>query len=220
MQFSATPMQSSRKSKSPESWFRVWRKAYFVASHIAIPYVALQILVLCMSNDIALSWQLLVVVLLVLLPFLLPLIGGYVKETSWFKMRRNPFDDEGKEGIQDQGKQPSIQLPIVTAAPVLNLPDFHSLHPDEQSVLKTLWVHQIQHSLGKGLGWWGFSVPSDSNTNSNFNIGVAALLARNLVVQNDSTKMIFLNDAGLKFCSDNEAKFKAVLNYWKVFRSA
>ena len=212
------PHQKGKPREEP--WFRVWRKAYFIASHVVVPYVALQILVLCMCYDIALSWQLLVVVGLVLLPFLLPLVGGYVKKTNWFKMRGDPFNDESDESVQDQGNQPPIQPPTVNAAAVVNPPDFDALHPDEKSVLKTLWIHQIQHTIGKGLGWWGFSVPIDSDTHTNFINGVAALRTRNLVAQNDSTKMVFLNDAGLKFCSDNEAKFKAVLNYWKVFRPA
>ncbi|HVT81506.1 MAG TPA: hypothetical protein VHM90_12700 [Phycisphaerae bacterium] len=214
-------MKQPQKSKSREEpWFRVWRKAYFVAAHIAIPYIALQILVLCVCYDVVLSWQLLIVVGLVLLPFILPLIGGYVKETNWFKMRGDPFDEPGDEGVQDQANPPPIAPITVNAAPMHNPPAFDTLQPDEKSVLKTLWVHQIQHTIGKGLGWWGFSVPADSDTYSNFQAGVAALRARELVTQNEGTKLVFLNDAGLKFCSDHEAKLKAVSNYWKVFRPA
>lgn len=200
-----------------------WMRFFFYAAHFVVPLAAFALIAVylagyCECHHFDLSWPFLFVVGVALLPFLLPLVGAYIGKIGPVEL---------KDGLPQERTIPrTVEAPaappvaaMAGAATVIDLgPNFDALTDDEKSVLKTLWVYQVQHTAGRGAGWWSFSVPTESPTYKNYLRGVGTLSERKLVGIDNG--MVHLNDKGLAYCDLNDAGLAAVKSYWTVFRPA
>jgi hypothetical protein len=141
-----------------------WMRFFFYAAHFVVPLAAVALIGDCECHHFDLSWPFLLVVGVALLPFLLPLVTAYIGKIGPVEM---------KDGLPQERTIPrTVEAPaappvaaVVGAPPVIDPgPNFDALTDDEKSVLKTLWVYQVQHTAGRGAGWWSFSVPGESPT--------------------------------------------------------
>lgn len=199
-----------------------WMRFFFYAAHFVVPLAALALIGGYIVGNLGchrfdLSWQLLVVVAVALLPFLLPLAVAYVGKVGPVEMN----DGFPQEQIILRATAPGEQAAVPAGEAALAAhhgPNFDALTEDEKSVLKTLWTYQLKHTAGGGAGWWGFSVPPDSPTYKNFVRGSESLSERKLIGINKG--LVFLNDKGLAYCNLNEEKLVQIKSYWTIFKPA
>lgn len=208
-----------------------WMRFFFYAAHFVIPLTALALIVVYIAGNLGchcftLSWELLVVVAVALLPFLLPLAAAYIGKIGPVEMNDGlPRQRTLPRTLAVAEEPPAAPVGHAVGAPAAGDPlladpgpGFDALTDDEKCVLKTLWVHQPKHSAGGGAGWWSFNVPADSPTYKNFVRGAGTLTERKLVGIDKG--MVHLNDKGLAYCNLNDDKLAVVKSYWTVFRPA
>lgn len=204
-----------------------WMRFFFFAAHFVVPLAVLLLLFFYVvanrhCHHFELSWPLLLVIGVGLLPFLLPLVGAYVGKIGPVEMRDGTPTQKTIPRTAAKGSEPgaaAANLPGVEPPALADPgPNFDALTDDEKSVLKTLWVHQPQHTAGGGAGWWSFNVPSESPTYRNFVRGAGTLTERKLVGIDKG--MVHLNDKGLAYCQANDDRLAAVKSYWTLFKSA
>lgn len=200
-------------------------KVFFVAAHFVIPFVGLSLLQLALTYHVELSWQILVVYGVSVLPFALPLITAYVGKLGPVTMKtlgpwwavipgapdKTLLSPATENVLPVPQQQPAVAPDHAQAAG----PNFDALTADEKRVLKTLWTYQLQHTAGNGDGWWGFQVPESSADYPSYLRGAGSLSERKLVSL--AGGMVFLNEFGLRYCKQNIEKLRPVENYWKHF---
>jgi hypothetical protein len=217
---SEDPKEPAEKVRRIDPALLGWMRFFFYAAHFVIPLAALALIVVYVVGNLGchrfqLSWELLVVVAVALLPFLLPLAAAYIGKIGPVEL---------KDGLPQEGMiprtAPAAAPPQLAAAPaeIDPGPNFDALTEDEKSVLKTLWVHQPSHTASGGAGWWCFNVPANSPTYKNFLRGAGTLAERKLVSIDKG--MVHLNDKGLAYCDLNKDHLAKVVSYWSVFRPA
>ncbi len=220
----ADKSEETSNPRKIDSAYLGWMRFFFCAAHFVVPLAAVGLLLFYVLANLGchrfeLSWPFLLVFGVALLPFLLPLVSAYIGKIGPVEMR----DDTPRETTIPRKPAPEAAPPPLGGAPAEAAapaagPNFDALTEDEKSVLKTLWVHQPNHTASGGAGWWSFNVPTNSPTYKNFIRGAGTLAERKLVGIDKG--MVHLNDQGLAYCDLNKEQLAKVVSYWSVFRPA
>ncbi|MBI5769161.1 MAG: hypothetical protein HZA93_15315 [Verrucomicrobia bacterium] len=209
-------------------------RTLFRASHLVLPAAGLAVIVGHLACGWKLSWEFLVVLGVVLLPFVLPLLGFYVGKIGVIEMaNREIFENYESELVTAINEAPPAQ-PVVpppqpppqSNAPASRLPDpiapdpsFHALTGDEQKVMRTLWKHQHDYIKAGNTALWGFVIGSRSPDYRSFVRGVHSLMQRKLV-QQDSRGLVFLTSYGIGYADRNADLLDQDGDSWTKFEPA
>ena len=201
-------------------WFRFW----FVAAHFVIPAAAVWLGFKHLFCCVEISWEVLVLFGVALLPFLLPLLCVYIVKAGTFetadptgKSEFAPTPPEAPEPhAEAQPPQPPpIQLEAAPAPPTL--PEIGALLSEELKVVRTLWKYQHDYEVNRTQGKWGFTVGEGAADYRDFVRGFSYLARRALVLQNPNG-LVFLTDWGIEFCRKNSIALLAAGPAWTNFQ--
>jgi len=189
----------------------------FIAAQFMIPLTAGGLILASVLCVIDLSWQLLALTGIGLLPFLLPLVCVYVGkiwEIELNAMSRQGIIPEAEMDAADCGTQaPTVSMsptptptPSSTPAPSNSLPSAIPSGPDpnaltmfEKKMLRTLWKHQSRYVAEQKPTVWGFAVGPNRPDYPEFARGFNTLFERGLVRQNERG-LVYLTKAGIEYC--------------------
>jgi hypothetical protein len=205
-------------------------RSVFRAGHVILPLVGFVFIVGHLACDWKLSWELLVLLSVVLLPFILPLLGFYVGKIGALEINREIYRSDEFESVaiinEDSAPQPAV-IPTTAPPPVIQLqaeqnhpdPNFYALTNDEQKVMRTLWKHQREYHKEGKASLWGFVIGSGSPDYRSFVRGVHSLMQRKLVKQ-DARGLAFLTHYGLGYADQNADLLEQVGDTWTEFEPA
>ncbi|HEY3931067.1 MAG TPA: hypothetical protein VGM58_01715 [Verrucomicrobiae bacterium] len=198
-------------------------RGLFLWSHWVVPLVAAFVIFAHIFWCLELSWQLIVLIGVVLLPFLLPLLFIYVGKIGTIEMRDDIFQPETEdktlppETTTQQPGASTLQEPEPTRIPTG--PHFMALTGEERKMLRTLWRVQSQYISQGKRELWGFKVGESSPDYREFVRGFSTLNERGLVNQ-DARGLAFLTNVGIKYCQLNSDLIEKEGDAWTQFVSA
>jgi len=215
-----------------------WVRFLFRAGHIVIPVVGTVFIYGHIVWHWILSWELIALVAMILVPFALPLLGFYVGKIGAIEMTdRDIFEDfESRDELVTAINEippepptgaisavppppppppPTSQTPHFTERLPLD-PHFNALASEEQKVMRTLWKFQSDYIKQGKSELWGFVVNSGSPDYRPFVRGVSSLMQRGLVKQ-DPRGLVFLTDHGLGYCDRNSDLIEQEGEAWTQF---
>jgi hypothetical protein len=120
--------------------------------------------------------------------------------------------DEPVSQISDFSKETLSNF----SAPSKSKIDFEQLSPSEKKILKTLWPNQKAYR-GPPEKRWGFKVSPQSPEFLEFTFGLNALIPKGIVGIGAKRGLVYLTDAGIKFCEESEDKVLAYPHFYKDF---
>jgi len=206
----------------------------FYSAHIAIPLVAVWLLMAHFWFCVELSWQLLAVVAVALLPVLLPLVCVYVGKAFGIELNDWPRSSvvpppSPLEAPVGKAAPPKAQDLLVGAAavapetvvepkptPMHQWPHPNALALEEKKVIRTLWKEQKRYIAEGRAEYWGFAVRSGSPDFGEFVRGFSSLAQRGLVMQ-WPWGIIFLTQTGIEYCKLNEPLLDMMGDAWTRF---
>lgn len=182
----------------------------FVWSVWLVPALSLVAIIAHVVFCVALSWELLTLVGLAMLPFILSLLNVFVGKAGPLEMKGNPA------GKSDPAKVPkalpSPTNPSLHSAPTSpqtsaeQIPDagpsWESLTPGEKKLLRTLWINMDAPMRESRSAPWGFRVPPTALDWKDFVRTFSTLNERGLVKQ-DVQGLAYLSDSGIRYCKMN-----------------
>jgi len=209
-------------------------KSMFYLGQCVVLVVGTVLAIGTISLRITLTWPLLAVVAVTLLPFLLPMFVVYVGEVAGIKFNELPRSTTaGEEQLQGQiistpiaapaterpgmqGEPSSVDAP--RSLPIPKWPHPNALAPEEKKVLRTLWNRQRRFIAQGRKEYFGFTIGSDAIGYGEFVRGYGSLMQRRLV-QQAAGGMVFLTKSGIEYCSTNDALLDMSGDAWDRFES-
>jgi hypothetical protein len=185
-----------------------------------------------------LSWELMTLIILGLLPLALPLLGFYIGKIGSIETNHSLFDSEDFEdsGTVSLDSAPSPSVPATvppgpptpsasgvteTTAPTPSGPEpnFDALTSEEQKMLRTLWKFQSEYLRQDKDALWGFVIGSGSPDYRQFVRAVHSLMQRGFVKQQRGSGMVFLTERGILYCNLNADLIEKEGDAWTTFSS-
>lgn len=207
-------------------------KWLFYLAHAIVPFAAAMLLFCHFAFCVELSWQLLVIVAVALLPLLLPLICVYVGKAFGIELNDWPQSTVVPPPVSPaalaappappKGTTPqpeSVASPQENAAPPAPVhlwPHPNALAPEESKVLRTLWREQRRFIAEGRKELWGFVIGPGAPDFGEFVRGFSSLAQRGLVMQG-AKGIVFLTNSGLEYAKLNEEKLNMKGDAWYKF---
>jgi hypothetical protein len=200
-------------------------KLLFYLAHFVVPLTTLAFLFLHIYCGIDLTWQILILAGVGLLPFLLPLFCVYVG-----KIWEIELNDMATQGVVASGTFPpdppgalsgkapntTTPSPTVESSTTPLGPDPNALTSAEKKMLRTLWKHQSRYISEGQPGLWGFSIRPVAPDYPEFVRGFNTLFERGIVMQNEQG-LVFLTRAGIGYCQIFASAIDLEGEAWKQF---
>ncbi len=186
------------------------------AGHVVTPLVFGFLIYLHVWGHVCLSWELIVLVILMTLPFLLPLLATYLNSASKDGLGfRDPVSDvrpatDVPDLPTNTDEAPKQTLAAAVIDPVVKF------SPSARRVLRTLW--HFQKEQPDKTKRWGFSVHPSSSDYSIFRHGADELLEHALATR-DARGLVYISKAGIEFCETNGDRLGSG-EIWTNFRPA
>lgn len=208
-------------------------KALFYLGHVIIPTVGVILVLESARGCLELSWPLLTVFAVVLLPVLLPLFAVYVGKVFGIEFNELPRfavlpapPTEGPSETEPINPEPGPTLessspatvPYSQSPPLLvrEWPLPEALAPEERKVLRTLWKRQSEFLKEGKKELWGFVVGVNSTDYEQFLRGSTSLAQRRLIGIG-AKGIVFLTTAGIGYCTAYASSLSGYGEAWDHF---
>lgn len=209
----------------PHAWFRF----FFFASHLVVPLTAVVVIIANVFCEVTLSWELISLVAVALLPFLLPLLGVYVWKIGGVELNEVATSGVVPSTVDQAPPPPPLNppvpppaahvAPVPNPAPIPTFASWEALTSEEKKMMRTLWRFQSEYFRNGQPGLWGFTIGEGSPDYRGFVRGFSSLAQRGLVLQ-DPRALVFLTKMGIEFCRMNSDIIEKDGDAWTQFAPA
>jgi hypothetical protein len=193
---------------------------------------------------VELTWPLLVVVAVALLPFLLPVVCVYVGRVFGIEFNElpragdvqppqsglppaPPVPPPAAPEVEEQPIQAQSELSTAAAAQrgaellaIAGQPHPNALAREEKKVLRTLWLEQSRYIAEGKNAYWGFVIGPGAPDFGEFVRGFGSLTQRGLTRVDADRGLIFLTDPGIAYCKRNADIIDMKGEAWTQFVAA